>query len=138
MNADQIQEIGESIFLAALNGGLLSGFVFRHDDSPLKAKADMVSVKAGPPVPQMEGPRCYRVEVEINLKSKTATRNAALHGEALRRVTDFTILHNAALSAGLLAKDDLVILDEEISGDRAETKSTRQRSISVPILLRIN
>lgn len=138
MDTAQLQELAEGIAINALNGGPLVGIVFRHDDSGQKAKSDMISVKAGAVTPELDGPRCMRVEIEITLKSGTATRNSSIHGEAIRRITYPAILRAAALDAGLKTTDDFYVMDEEIGGDRSETKNLRKRTITVPFLIKVN
>jgi hypothetical protein len=138
MNTQQLQELCEDIAIAALNGGLLAGLAFRHDDSGQKALTDVVVVSAGAPVPQLEGPRGYRVEVRIELRTKTPQRNAVLHGEAMRRMNTRDIVKAAAISIGLKDEpggDDFYILDEEISGDRNDTKNLRKRALIVPFII---
>lgn len=138
MTTQETQEMCEKVTIECLRGGLLAAADFRHDDSGADVKSDMVIVKAGPPQRQLDGPRAYRVEVEVTLKSKTATANAALHGEAMARLGSRSSWYNGAIAAGMKDEDDLEILEEEFSGDREETKNLRKRSIVVPMLFRVN
>lgn len=138
IDTNQLQELAEGVILATLNGGGLAGFVFRHDDANEKTKKDQITVKAGAPEPQLEGPRGYRVEVEVEIRTSKPTRGASLHGEAMRRLASIPILHAAALTAGLTESDDLYLMDEEISGDRAETKNLRKRNIVVPLVMKVH
>ena len=133
MNRQQIQELCENIFLAALNGGELSGIVFRHNDTPQKAQKDMVVITAGAPQEMLYGARPWRVEIDVEMKSNTAGRCAVIHGAALDRLKDSLILRSAALTAGLREDDTFDIYHEEMSGDRSETKNLRKRSITIPI-----
>lgn len=133
-----IQELCEQIAINALNGGDLAGLVFRHDDSVGAVVTDMFSVKAAAPVPRLEGERGYRVNVAVEIRTATPTRNDAMHEAALARLVDASILSAAALAAGLTTGDDFTILDEEIGGDRSETKNLRKRTITVPMLVAIN
>lgn len=136
MNGEQIQQLAETILLNAMNGGTLGGMVFRHSDNALRAKKTSITAKAGAPVPQLEGFRGYRVEVEIEIKTDKPTLGSTYHGAVLQRILNAQIMRRAALSAGMTLEDDLDIIDEEIDGDRAETKNLRKRSLTIP--LRIN
>jgi hypothetical protein len=134
----RIQQTAEAIFIKAMNGGDLSGIVFRHSDNALRSKKQSISVKAGAPVPQLEGFRGHRVEVEIEIKPDKPSIGEKFHAVALERITTAETVRRAALSAGMTTDDDLFIVDEEISGDRVETKNLRKRNITIPILLRIS
>lgn len=135
MNKSQVQELCESVTIRALNGGALSGFVFSHNDSPKRAKADQISVKAGAPEPQLDGPGGFLVEVEVEIKSKQSPRNAALHGAALERISSREVWRGAALGV-MKETDDLYIINEDIGGDRSEGNNVRKRTITIP--MRIN
>lgn len=135
MNTAQIQELAESILLNAMNGGNLGGMVFRHGDNALKARKTSITAKAGAPVPQLEGFRGFRVEVEIEIKTDKPNAGANYHAIVMQRILNAGIVRRAALSAGMTMDHDLSILDEEIDGDRAETKNLRKRSFTVPLLI---
>ena len=132
MNTDQLQELCETIAIKAMNGGNLAGMVFRHDDTAMKNESDCVIVEADGPVPQLEGPQGFRVEVEIEIRSTTPGKNAIMAALCLQRITNKPALLAAALGAGLTTEDDFYIIDEEISGGRTQTKNMRKRSIKVP------
>lgn len=133
----QIQELCESIVMNALSASPALSTVIRHDDASPRVTKNMISVKAEAPEPRLEGERGYRVEVTAEIKSATATANAATYAEALARLTSATALGVAAAAAGLTSNDDLTILDEEISGGRDETKNLRKRTITLPFVIGI-
>lgn len=138
MNGEKIQELAERIILNAMNGGTLAGMVFRHGDSALQASKNAITAKAGPPVPQLEGPRGYRVEVNVEIKVDRPAIGATYHGIVLQRITNASIMRSAALSAGMTEDDDLLIFTEEIDGDRQETKNLRKRSFDIPLLIKLH
>lgn len=133
--SDQIQEICESIVMSALGAAPALSATIRHDDAAARVVVDMISVKADAPVPRLEGERGYRCEVEVTIRSKTATANAATHASALERLTTAATMLTAATAAGLGAGDDLTILNEEIGGDRSEGKNLRKRTITIPFII---
>lgn len=135
MNRDQIQELVEGFFIAALDGGGLASKVFRMSDVAERCVADMIVVQCGPPERRLDGPGGYDMVVEIETRTKTPTANAAIHGEMLDRLEDFSILKAAALSVDMTEDDFLQFIDEEMSGDRRDTRKLRVRSISMPIRL---
>lgn len=132
------QELAESIVIGALRGGGLAAMEFRHDDSGDDSETDVIIVKSGPPTQELRGPRGYRMEVSIDIKSKTPEANAATHGEVLDRVTNGVILHAAAIAAGMAESDDLYTFPEEMTGDRDYGPNLRRRSISFPIQINRN
>jgi hypothetical protein len=135
MTREHYQELAEKILISAMDGGELAGMVFRHSDSPLKSLRTSIIAKAGPPVPQLDGPRGRKVEVEITIKTDRPSISAQWHGLVLERILSVPILRAAALSAGMTADDDFLLFDEEIGGDRMETANLRKRTITVPVLL---
>jgi hypothetical protein len=135
MDKKQIQELCEQIAIGAMNGGNLYGMVFRHDDSSQKGVTDAVIVKADNAVPQLEGCRGFRVNVRIEIRSQSPQKNVWIFGEVMSRILNAAFVRNAAVEAGLTSSDDLYLLDEEISGDRSETKSLRKRNIAIPFLI---
>lgn len=134
----QIQELCETIVMLVLSASPALSTVVRHDDAAARVTKSMISVKADAPVPRLDGERGYKVEVTAEIKSATAAANATTHAEALARLTSAAALNTAALAAGLTTADDLTILNEDISGDRSETKNLRKRSITVPMLIAVN
>jgi hypothetical protein len=134
-----IQDLCENIGIFTLNTGLLMGYVFAHDSSDAKAKPEAVTVQAGGPVPQLDGPQCLRVPLSVTIRAIQAARCAAIHAECLDRLTNPTILRAASIRAGMNpATDDFVVLTEEMDGDRLDSKMLRKRTIVVPFLIRKN
>lgn len=131
----QLQQLAESILLNAMNGGELAGMVFRHSDNAQKAKKVSITARAGAPVPQLEGPKGFLIEVEIEIKTDKPEQGSLLHGAVMARILSAPIVRNAALSAGMTLDDHLEIVTEDIGGDRQETKNLRKRSITVPLLI---
>lgn len=127
------------MLIAALNGGTLAGFVFRQNDTPQKAKKDMVVVTAGAPVEMLYGCRPWRMDVEIAMQSSTSGRLAAIHGAALERLKDSSVMAGAAYAVGLRLErgDNVDVYYENMGGDNSETKSLRKRTITIPIEIKV-
>lgn len=134
-NFDKSQTFSESVVIALLNTGILTGGVFKHGDSAGKAYAEAITVQAAQPIPELSGTRGFRVENTIQLRSPQSGRLATLYGEVFKRLLDPVAWRSAALSAGMTTADDLDVLDEEITGDRNDGKQLRKRTIIVPILI---
>lgn len=140
MNAtDQsIEELCESIVTNTLRGGALAGVDFRPGEAETSAGREMIVVKAGAPVPRLEGERGYRVEVEITMRAPKPSRTQLFHREALARLTNASHVRTGALASGLTVADSLTVMDEEIGGERSNSANLRKRTITVPLIIALS